>query len=77
MNGWVYDGFNSTYARMGVDFEKLYYESDTYLLGKEEVMKGVERESSSKNRMDLFGLTLLPMDLIKKFCCGLMERRFT
>ncbi len=43
MNGWVYQGFNSTYARMGVDFEKLYYESDTYLLGKEEVMKGVER----------------------------------
>jgi len=43
MNGWVYQGFNSTYARMGVDFDKLYYESDTYLLGKEEVMKGVER----------------------------------
>ncbi|HEX6227490.1 MAG TPA: arginine--tRNA ligase [Chryseolinea sp.] len=43
MNGWVYQGFNSTYGRMGVDFEKLYYESDTYLLGKEEVIKGVER----------------------------------
>lgn len=43
MNGWVYDGFASTYQRMGVDFEKLYYESDTYLLGKEEVMKGLER----------------------------------
>jgi arginyl-tRNA synthetase len=42
MNGWVYDGFEKTYQRMGVDFEKLYYESDTYLLGKEEVMKGVE-----------------------------------
>lgn len=42
MNGWVYQGFHSTYARMGVDFDKLYYESDTYLLGKEEVMKGVE-----------------------------------
>jgi arginyl-tRNA synthetase len=43
MNGWVYDGFGSTYKRMGVDFEKLYYESDTYLLGKEEVLKGVEK----------------------------------
>ena len=43
MNGWVYEGFNATYARMGVDFDKLYYESDTYLLGKEEVLKGVER----------------------------------
>ncbi len=42
MNGWVYDGFASTYKRMGVDFEKLYYESDTYLLGKDEVLKGVE-----------------------------------
>ncbi len=43
MNNWVYHGFNATYTRMGVDFEKLYYESDTYLLGKEEVLKGVER----------------------------------
>lgn len=43
MNGWVYAGFEATYKRMGVDFEKLYYESDTYLLGKEEVLKGLER----------------------------------
>jgi arginyl-tRNA synthetase len=43
MNGWVYDGFSKTYQKMGVDFEKLYYESDTYLLGKEEVLKGVDR----------------------------------
>ncbi len=43
MNGWVYEGFAATYKKMGVDFEKLYYESDTYLLGKEEVMKGLER----------------------------------
>lgn len=42
MNGWVYEGFAKTYQRMGVDFEKLYYESDTYLLGKEEVLKGLE-----------------------------------
>jgi arginyl-tRNA synthetase len=42
MNGWVYEGFEKTYERMGVDFEKLYYESDTYLLGKEEVLKGLE-----------------------------------
>lgn len=43
MNSWVYDGFNETYRKMGVDFDKLYYESDTYLLGKEEVMKGLEK----------------------------------
>jgi arginyl-tRNA synthetase len=42
MNGWVYAGFSATYKMMGVDFDKLYYESDTYLLGKEEVLKGVE-----------------------------------
>ena len=43
MNGWVYKGFDATYKRMGVDFEKLYYESKTYLLGKEEVMRGVQQ----------------------------------
>jgi arginyl-tRNA synthetase len=43
MNGWVYKGFGETYQRMGVDFDKLYYESDTYLLGKEEVLKGLEK----------------------------------
>ncbi len=43
MNGWVYNGFDATYKRMGVDFEKLYYESTTYLLGKEQVLRGVEQ----------------------------------
>jgi arginyl-tRNA synthetase len=43
MNSWVYEGFDATYKRMGVDFEKLYYESNTYLLGKDEVLRGLER----------------------------------
>ena len=43
MNGWVYKGFEVTYKKMGVDFDKLYYESDTYLLGREEVLKGVDK----------------------------------
>lgn len=43
MNGWVYKGFEETYNEMGVSFDKLYYESDTYLLGKDEVLKGVEK----------------------------------
>jgi arginyl-tRNA synthetase len=43
MNGWVYEGFDETYKRMGVDFDKLYYESDTYLLGKEVVQQGLEK----------------------------------
>ena len=38
MNGWVYAGFDVTYKTMGVDFDKLYYESDTYMLGRDEVM---------------------------------------
>lgn len=42
MNGWVYDGFDVTYNRLGVDFDKLYYESDTYLVGRDLVKKGVE-----------------------------------
>lgn len=43
MNGWVYDGFNATYERMGVDFDKLYYESDTYLIGRDRVLEGLEK----------------------------------
>lgn len=43
MNGWVYDGFEITYKRMGVDFDKTYYESETYLLGKTIVEAGLEK----------------------------------
>ena len=43
MNGWVYEGFESTYKRMGVDFDKLYYESDTFLIGKDIVNEGLEK----------------------------------
>ncbi len=43
MNGWVYEGFETTYKKMGVDFDKLYYESNTFLLGKEQVITGVEK----------------------------------
>jgi arginyl-tRNA synthetase len=42
MNHWVYDGFEKTYKTMGVEFDRLYYESETYLEGKNEVLKGVE-----------------------------------
>ena len=43
MNGWVYEGFNATYEDMGVTFDKLYYESDTYLLGKKHVEDGLAK----------------------------------
>ncbi len=42
MNAWVYDGFNSTYENLGVEFDNMYYESDTYLLGKEFVAEGLK-----------------------------------
>ncbi len=42
MNGWVYAGFDETYNRLGVGFDKVYYESNTYLLGKELVQKGLD-----------------------------------
>lgn len=44
MNRWVYKGFNITYDRLGITFNKTYYESDTYLLGKEIVLKGLEKD---------------------------------
>jgi arginyl-tRNA synthetase len=44
MNGWVYDGFAVTYKTLGVDFNKTYYESDTYLLGKESVQEGLDKK---------------------------------
>ena len=44
MNGWVYDGFNKTYQSIGVDFDTLYYESNTYLLGKEVIKEGLQKE---------------------------------
>ena len=43
MNGWVYAGFNSTYQRMGIDFDVTYYESNTYLLGKDIVEEGLAK----------------------------------
>jgi arginyl-tRNA synthetase len=43
MNGWVYEGFKGSYARLGVDFDKMYYESDTYLLGKTIVEEGLQK----------------------------------
>ena len=43
MNAWVYAGFDETYNKLGIDFDKVYYESETYLLGKDLVNKGLEQ----------------------------------
>lgn len=48
MNGWVYQGFEHTYQTMGVEFDKLYYESNTYITGRERVLEGVDRGVFSK-----------------------------
>lgn len=49
MNGWVYRGFMETYERLGVKFDKIYYESDTYKLGKDIVLKAMKEDKCSKN----------------------------
>lgn len=51
MNGWVYKGFDMTYQRLGVSFDRIYYESDTYLLGKELVLEG-ERDGVLVRKAD-------------------------
>ncbi len=58
MNNWVYAGFDTTYKRMGIGFDKIYYESQTYLLGKEVITKGLEKNiffkaSDNSIRIDL------------------------
>ena len=55
MNQWVYDGFEITYKNMGVDFDQLYYESNTYLLGKDFVEDGLQRGSFIKRKMEACG----------------------
>jgi arginyl-tRNA synthetase len=48
MNGWVYNGFDATYRNIGVDFDKTYYESETYILGRDVVTEGLEKGIFSK-----------------------------
>lgn len=43
MNQWVYDGFDETYKKMGVGFDKIYYESDTYIVGRDKVLEGLNK----------------------------------
>src|SRR5690606_39066302 len=43
MNSWVYEGFDITYKNLGVDFDIIYYESDTYSIGRDKVLEGLEK----------------------------------
>ncbi len=71
MNQWVYKGFDSTYERLGIKFDKTYYESETYLLGKELVAEGLEskafyRHEDGSVRVDLTGEGLDEKILLRK-----------
>ena len=76
MNQWVYEGFDVTYKRLGVDFDKIYYESETYLLGKAIVEEGLQKGVLYKSRITPYGLTFRKMDSTKSSCCDLTELLF-
>ena len=67
MNGWVYDGFEKTYTSLGVEFDSYYYESNTYLLGKDNIEEGLEMVFFIAKKTDRFGV-ILPMKVLMKNC---------
>jgi len=66
MNSWVYEGFEETYNRLGVNFDKIYYESDTYLLGKEIVQEGLKSNIFFKKEDGSIWIDLTPEGLDEK-----------
>lgn len=76
MNQWVYDGFDVTYKRLGVSFEKIYYESQTYLLGKSLVQEGLEKACCIAVTIIRFGAICAMKALMKNCCSVAMEPRF-
>ncbi len=66
MNGWVYEGFDQTYERLGVDFDIIYYESDTYKLGKKTVLAGLENGVFEKHSDGSVWCDLTPDGLDQK-----------
>jgi arginyl-tRNA synthetase len=66
LNNWVYDGFESTYNRLGVSFDKIYYESETYLLGKEIVQEGLNSGVFYKKEDGSIWIDLTPEGLDEK-----------
>jgi arginyl-tRNA synthetase len=66
MNQWVYEGFDVTYKELGVDFDKIYYESETYLVGKDEVLKGLEKGNFFQNEDGSVWADLTDVGLDKK-----------
>tara|TARA_B100001063_G_scaffold244623_1_gene277872 strand:+ start:33214 stop:34977 length:1764 start_codon:yes stop_codon:yes gene_type:complete len=66
LNNWVYEGFESTYNRLGVNFDKIYYESNTYLLGKEIVQEGLDSGIFFKKEDGSIWIDLTPEGLDEK-----------
>jgi arginyl-tRNA synthetase len=66
MNSWVYAGFDETYRKMGVDFDKIYYESDTYKVGKDIVLKGLKDGILYQNEDNSIWADLTPDGLDQK-----------
>jgi arginyl-tRNA synthetase len=66
MNDWVYAGFDATYREMGVSFDKIYYESDTYSLGKEVALEGLKRGVFYQKEDDSIWADLTPYGLDQK-----------
>lgn len=66
MNAWVYEGFDQTYERLGVKFDKLYYESDTWKLGKEEILDGLKKNKFYKKEDGSIWVDLSHLDLDEK-----------
>lgn len=90
MNGWVYEGFDNTYRKIGADFNKTYYESKTYLLGKQFVSQGLEQGVFFKKEDGSVWIDLTPEGLDQKLVLrsdgtsvyitqdlGLAEEKFT
>ena len=67
MNTWVYEGFDATYAMIGVSFDKFYYESDTYLLGKDLVDEGINSSKFYKKQDNSTWVSLEDYKLDDKF----------
>jgi len=66
MNGWVYQGFEETYQRLGVQFDKLYYESNTWKLGKEEILDGLRKKKFFQKEDGSVWVDLSHLDMDEK-----------
>ena len=76
MNSWVYAGFDVTYKRIGSDFDKIYYESQTYLLGKDLVEMGLKKKVFFQKEDGSVWIDLKPDGLDEKIVSGATARRF-